>query len=124
LLRDSDDNCVEFAAFTLSNLRFLYKKANGDDKSVCTPSVSINFRVVVVVVVLMLNAEIPGPLSRHICCANLRCTLHRDHGAQKIPGVDKPGVLANPAGGLALSCAVVSTRHPIYSRNSRTDNFN
>jgi hypothetical protein len=45
-------------------------------------------------------------------------------GAQKIPGVDKPGVLANPAGGLALSCAVVSTRHPIYSRNSRTDNFN
>ncbi|KAG1837629.1 hypothetical protein DFJ58DRAFT_734231 [Suillus subalutaceus] len=32
-LKDSDNNRVEFAKYTLDKLRFLYKKANGDDKS-------------------------------------------------------------------------------------------
>jgi hypothetical protein len=34
-LKDSDENRQEFAEYALNNLRFLYKKANGEDKSVC-----------------------------------------------------------------------------------------
>ncbi|KAG2112307.1 uncharacterized protein F5147DRAFT_572537, partial [Suillus discolor] len=41
-------------------------------------------------------------------------------GAQKIPGVDKPGVLANPAGGLALSCAAVERALTLWSTHTLT----
>ncbi|KAG1812060.1 uncharacterized protein BJ212DRAFT_1301602 [Suillus subaureus] len=84
LLRDSDDNCAEFVEYALSSLQFLYK-ANGDDKS--------KFQG------LYQGAFVVQTFSVHFTAT---C------GAQKIPGVDKPGVLANPAGGLALSCATAA----------------
>ncbi|KAG2335812.1 hypothetical protein BDR05DRAFT_953807 [Suillus weaverae] len=91
-LRDSDDNRAEFAVFALSNLQFLYKKANGDDKS--------KFRG------LYQGAFVVQTFGAHFTTT---C------GAQKIPGVDKPGVLANPAGGLALSCAAVERALTLWS---------
>ena len=33
-LKDSDENCVEFAKYTLGKLRFCYKRVDGDDKKV------------------------------------------------------------------------------------------
>ncbi|KAG1824696.1 uncharacterized protein BJ212DRAFT_1475989 [Suillus subaureus] len=82
-LRDSDNNHAEFTEYALSNLQFLYKKVNGDDKSKFWG--------------LYQGAFVVQTFSAHFTMT---------HGAQKIPGVDKPGVLANPAGGLALSCAM------------------
>ncbi|KAG1844763.1 hypothetical protein C8R48DRAFT_678368 [Suillus tomentosus] len=96
-LRDSDDNCAEFAVFALSNLRFLYKKANGDDKS--------KFRG------LYQGAFVVQTFGAHFTATR---------GAQKIPGVDKPGVLANPAGGLALSCAAVERALTLWSTRTLT----
>ncbi|KAG2337302.1 hypothetical protein BDR05DRAFT_895479, partial [Suillus weaverae] len=96
-LRDSDDNRAEFAVFALSNLRFLYKKANGDDKS--------KFRG------LYQGTFVVQTFGAHF-------TMTR--GAQKIPGVDKPGVLANPAGGLALSCAAVERALTLWSTRTLT----
>ena len=40
-LKDSDDNRKEFAEYFLENLRFLYKKPDGDDPKVSTPFCSI-----------------------------------------------------------------------------------
>ncbi|KAG2116988.1 uncharacterized protein F5147DRAFT_567354, partial [Suillus discolor] len=83
--------------FTLSNLRFLYKKANGDDKS--------KFRG------LYQGAFVVQTFGAHFTATR---------GAQKIPGVDKPGVLANPAGGLALSCAAVERALTLWSTRTLT----
>ncbi|KAG2116937.1 hypothetical protein DEU56DRAFT_748183, partial [Suillus clintonianus] len=41
-------------------------------------------------------------------------------GARKIPGVDKPGVPANPAGGLTLSCAAVERALTLWSTRTLT----
>ncbi|KAG1736443.1 uncharacterized protein EDB91DRAFT_1250065 [Suillus paluster] len=84
-LRDSDDNHAEFAEYALSNLRFLYKKANGDDKS-----------------------EFQGLYQGAFVVQTFSAHFTTTRGARKIPGVDKPGVLANTAGGLVLSCAAAA----------------
>ncbi|KAG1871595.1 hypothetical protein F4604DRAFT_1681411 [Suillus subluteus] len=65
-LRDSDDNHAEFVEYALSNLRFLYKKANGDDKS--------KFRG------LYQGAFVVQTFSAHFTATR---------GAQKIPGVER-----------------------------------
>ncbi|KAG1873108.1 hypothetical protein F4604DRAFT_1681173 [Suillus subluteus] len=83
-LKDSDDNCVEFAKYALDKLRFLYKKANGDDKS--------KFRG------LYQGAFVVQTFGAHFTAIN---------GACKVSGLDKLGENLNPAGGLALSCAAV-----------------
>ncbi|KAG1793244.1 uncharacterized protein HD556DRAFT_1238063, partial [Suillus plorans] len=97
LSQDSDNNRAEFAEYALSNLRFLYKKANGDDKS--------KFRG------LYQGAFVVQTFGAHF---TVTC------GAQKIPGVDKPGVRANPAGGLALSCAAVERALTLWSTRTLT----
>ncbi|KAG2110497.1 hypothetical protein DEU56DRAFT_920176 [Suillus clintonianus] len=84
-LKHSDDNRVEFATYALDKLRFLYKKANGDDKS--------KFRG------LYQGAFVVQTFGAHFTAIN---------GARKIHGLlDKPEEDLNPAGGLALSCAAV-----------------
>ncbi|KAG0705983.1 hypothetical protein DFH29DRAFT_1028190 [Suillus ampliporus] len=84
-LKHSDDNCVEFTTYALDKLRFLYKKANGDDKSKFCG--------------LYQGAFMVQMFGTHFTAIN---------GTRKIHGLlDKPGENLNPAGGLALSCAVV-----------------
>ncbi|KAG1721176.1 uncharacterized protein EDB91DRAFT_1064536, partial [Suillus paluster] len=88
---------TEFAEYALSNLRFLYKKVNGDDKSKFWG--------------LYQGAFIVQTFGAHFTATR---------GARKIPGVDKPGVLANPAGGLALSCAAVERALTLWSTRTLT----
>ncbi|KAG2123979.1 uncharacterized protein EDB93DRAFT_1258973 [Suillus bovinus] len=76
-LKHSNDNLVEFTTYALDKLHFLYKKANGDDKSKFCGLYQGVFMV------QMFGA----------------CKIH---GL-----LDKPGEDLNPAGGLALSCAAV-----------------
>ncbi|KAG1859496.1 hypothetical protein C8R48DRAFT_774836 [Suillus tomentosus] len=83
-LKHSDDNRVEFATYALNKLCFLYKKANGDDKS--------KFRR------LYQGAFVVQMFGTHFTAIN---------GARKIHGLEKPGDNLNPVGGLALSCAAV-----------------
>ncbi|KAG2110398.1 uncharacterized protein F5147DRAFT_652007 [Suillus discolor] len=83
-LKHSDDNRVEFATYTLDKLRFLYKKANSDNKS--------KFRR------LYQGAFVVQTFGAHFTAIN---------GARKIHGLEKPGENLNPVGGLALSCAAV-----------------
>ncbi|KAG1908782.1 uncharacterized protein F5891DRAFT_937477, partial [Suillus fuscotomentosus] len=83
--------------YALSNLRFLYKKANSDDKS-------------------KFQGLYQGAFVVQTFGAHFTATC----GAQKIPGVDKPSVLANPAGGLALSCAAVERALTLWSTHTLT----
>ncbi|KAG1735573.1 uncharacterized protein EDB91DRAFT_1250404 [Suillus paluster] len=83
-LKDSDDNHVKFATYVLDKLRFLYKKANSDNKS--------KFHG------LYQGAFIVQTFGAHFTAIN---------SARKIHRLDKLGDNLNPAGGLVLSCAAV-----------------
>ncbi|KAG2337210.1 hypothetical protein BDR05DRAFT_1005226 [Suillus weaverae] len=96
-LKDSDDNCVEFANYALDKLWFLYKKANGDDKS--------KFHG------LYQGAFVVQMFGAHFTAIN---------GARKVPGLDKPGENLNPAGVLALSCAAVEQALTLVSTHTLT----
>ncbi|KAG2114136.1 hypothetical protein DEU56DRAFT_761879 [Suillus clintonianus] len=61
-LKHSDDNRVEFATYTLDKLRFLYKKANGDDKYVERALTLITTRTITIEMVLAAKGKsIPLP---------------------------------------------------------------
>ncbi|KAG2139788.1 hypothetical protein DEU56DRAFT_912055 [Suillus clintonianus] len=96
-LRDSNDNRAEFAEYALSNLWFLYKKANGNDKS-----------------------KLWGLYQGVFIVQTFGAHFTTTRGTRKIPGVDKPGVLANPAEGLALSCATVKQALALWSTRTLT----
>ncbi|KAG1860199.1 hypothetical protein DFJ58DRAFT_840080 [Suillus subalutaceus] len=83
-LKHSDDNCVKFTTYALDKLRFLYKKANGDDKS--------KFHG------LYQGAFVVQMFGAHFTAID---STHKIHGL-----LDKLGETLNPAGGLALSSNV------------------
>ncbi|KAG1856829.1 hypothetical protein C8R48DRAFT_674801 [Suillus tomentosus] len=99
-LKHSDDNRVEFATYALDKLHFLYKKANGDDKS--------KFRG------LYQGAFVVQMFGAHFTAIN---------GTRKIHGLEKPGDNLNPVGGLALSCAA-TLNHSTGKVSNRQTGFN
>jgi hypothetical protein len=70
-LKDSDENRQEFTKYALDNLRFLYRKADGDNKT-------ISVHIVFFFLALILDIEILGTLSRYIhgadLCRSLQCS--------------------------------------------------
>ncbi|KAG2155872.1 uncharacterized protein EDB93DRAFT_1247513 [Suillus bovinus] len=82
-LKDSDDNRTEFAQFTLNKLQFLYKKANGNDKS-----------------------KFQGLYQGAFAVQTFGAYFTAINGTHKVLGlVDKSGVSSNPARGPAFTAS-------------------
>jgi hypothetical protein len=103
-LKDSDENCKEFANCDLEHLRFMYQTAGGDDHKVDSRSCFI-----VQVVTWHSRHEFKGAFRGAFILQTFVAHLTTIKGARRISGLDDIDTSVSRAdGGLGLCAASVS----------------